>query len=116
MDVESYRIESLKTYPTLSDLSRQWMLQRGAGFMVRFLTLPPFNLSETDTSPSPKPYRPSGQKLPKEIPKSHYRPYPNPWPPTLLSLTTEHQRSIPSCGTTIRSLSFSTSQFLWLGW
>lgn len=51
VDVESYRIESLKAYPTLSDLSREWMLQRGAGFMVRFLTLPPFNLPETEAKP-----------------------------------------------------------------
>lgn len=51
VDVESYRIKSLKAYPTLSDLSRQWMLQRGAGFMVRFLTLPPFNLPEVEAKP-----------------------------------------------------------------
>ncbi|MFN4195160.1 MAG: metallophosphoesterase family protein [Thermosynechococcus sp.] len=51
VDVESYRIESLKAYPTLSDLSRSWMVQRGAGFMVRFLTLPPFNLPETEAKP-----------------------------------------------------------------
>ncbi len=47
VQVESFCIHSLAAYPNLAQESRAWMVQRGAGFMSRFLMLPPFNLPET---------------------------------------------------------------------
>lgn len=55
VQVESFRIQSLAAYPNLAEESRAWMLQRGAGFMARFLMLPPFNLPESQAVTLAKP-------------------------------------------------------------
>lgn len=55
VQVESFCIESLAAYPNLAAQSREWMLQRGAGFMARFLMLPPFNLPEGQATALAKP-------------------------------------------------------------
>ncbi len=41
----SYRVESLPEFPNFQHSSREWMRDRSLPFLVRFLSLPPFNLS-----------------------------------------------------------------------
>ncbi|MDJ0799415.1 MAG: metallophosphoesterase [Calothrix sp. MO_167.B12] len=40
----SYRVESVPEFPDLQNSSRQWMSDRSFPFLVKFLSLPPFNL------------------------------------------------------------------------
>ncbi|NRB09284.1 MAG: metallophosphoesterase [Richelia sp.] len=40
----SYRVEALPEFPNLQHSSRQWMSDRSFPFLVKFLSLPPFNL------------------------------------------------------------------------
>jgi hypothetical protein len=44
VDVNSHRLQSVAPWPDLQTMSHQWMCDRAAGFMVKFLTSPPLNL------------------------------------------------------------------------
>lgn len=47
LQVMSYRVESVPEFPNLQQSSRKWMGDRSFPFLVKFLTLPPFNLPLT---------------------------------------------------------------------
>ncbi|MDJ0734037.1 MAG: metallophosphoesterase [Nostocaceae cyanobacterium] len=44
LQILSYRVESTPDFPNLQHISRKWMGDRSFSFLVKFLTLPPFNL------------------------------------------------------------------------
>ncbi|MEM9769757.1 MAG: metallophosphoesterase, partial [Cyanobacteria bacterium P01_D01_bin.71] len=44
LQVESHRVQAVPNWPDLQAASRQWMRDRSAQFMTKFLTCPPFNL------------------------------------------------------------------------
>ncbi len=44
LQVDSHRVQAVEHWPDLPAISRQWMCDRSAHFMVQFLTGPPFNL------------------------------------------------------------------------
>jgi 3',5'-cyclic AMP phosphodiesterase CpdA len=44
LQIVSYRVESVPAFPNLQQTSRKWMGDRSFPFIVKFLTLPPFNL------------------------------------------------------------------------
>lgn len=44
LQIESHRVEAVPDWPDLQATSRQWMRDRSAGFMTKFLTCPPFHL------------------------------------------------------------------------
>jgi 3',5'-cyclic AMP phosphodiesterase CpdA len=48
LKVESYKINSVAGYENLADISREWLGDRANYFMVKLLTSPPLNLSETE--------------------------------------------------------------------
>lgn len=45
LEVESHRVQAVEDWPDLQATSHQWMRDRSAPFMIKFLTSPPFNLS-----------------------------------------------------------------------
>lgn len=45
LQIESHRVESLPNWPTLQQISRQWMGDRALPFMLKLLTQPPLNLT-----------------------------------------------------------------------
>lgn len=45
LKIESHRVNSLPNFPTLSDISRNWLGDRSFRFMFKLLTNPPVNLS-----------------------------------------------------------------------
>ncbi|NEN88256.1 MAG: metallophosphoesterase [Okeania sp. SIO3H1] len=45
LKIESHRVNSLPNFPTLSDVSRNWLGDRSFRFMFQLLTNPPVNLS-----------------------------------------------------------------------
>lgn len=46
VDIQSFRVEATANYPNLQTYSRQWMSDRSAPFLIRFLMAPPLNLDE----------------------------------------------------------------------
>lgn len=46
MDIQSFRVKATANYPDLQTYSRQWMGDRSAPFLIRFLMAPPLNLDE----------------------------------------------------------------------
>lgn len=48
LQIESHRVESVPNWPTLQQLSRQWMGERSLPFMLQLLTQPPLNLPQAE--------------------------------------------------------------------
>ncbi len=48
LQILSHRVESTPEFPNLQHISRKWMGDRSFPFLVKFLTLPPFNLPLTE--------------------------------------------------------------------
>lgn len=48
LEIESHRVESVPSWPTLAHKSREWMGDRSLPFMLKLLTEPPLNLPMTE--------------------------------------------------------------------
>lgn len=48
LHISSHRVESLPGWPTLQQMSRQWMGDRSSSFLLKFLTQPPLNLPQAE--------------------------------------------------------------------
>ncbi|MBW4523500.1 MAG: metallophosphoesterase [Scytolyngbya sp. HA4215-MV1] len=48
LQIESGRVESVPEFPSLQEVSRQWMGDRSHPFMLKLLTHPPFNLPHAE--------------------------------------------------------------------
>ncbi len=48
LEIESHRVQAVPNFPTLQQMSRQWMGDRSLPFMLKLLTQPPLNLPEAE--------------------------------------------------------------------
>lgn len=48
LQIESHRVESVPNWPTLQQVSRQWMCERSLPFILKLLTQPPLNLPQKE--------------------------------------------------------------------